>query len=51
VTDERWRDVAILAANRAAIFATIFASTQTQRARLREALSLVFDALVEGDFQ
>jgi len=47
VTDERWRDAAIVAANRVAIFATMFSSTQSQRAQLREALSLVFGALVE----
>ena len=32
MSDERWRDAAIVAANRAAIFATIFTSTKTQRA-------------------
>jgi hypothetical protein len=49
VSDELWREAAIVAANRVAIFATMFTSTQSQRARLREALSLVFGALVEGD--
>ena len=29
MSDERWRDAAIVAANRAAIFATIFTSTKT----------------------
>ena len=47
MTDERWRDAAIVAANRVAIFATMFSSTQSQRAQLRETLSLVFGALVE----
>jgi len=51
MTDERWNDAAIVAANRVAIFATMFSFTQSQRARLREALSLVFGALVEGDSQ
>jgi hypothetical protein len=44
-----WREAAIVGADRAAIFATIFTSAQMQRARLRDALSLVFGALVEGD--
>ena len=48
VSDERWRDTAIVAANRVVIFAAIFTSTQSQRARLREALSLVFGAPAEG---
>jgi len=51
VTDERWRDVAIVAANRVAIFATIFSSTQAERTQLRDVLALVFGALAEGDSQ
>jgi len=31
VTDEHWRDAAIVAGNRAAIFATIFTSTRAER--------------------
>ena len=46
MTDERWRDAAIVAANRVAIFATMFTSTEAQRTRLREVLALVFGALV-----
>jgi len=38
----------LIAANRAGIFGTIFASTRAQRDRLREVLSLVFTALAEG---
>ncbi len=45
MTDERWLDAAIVAANHTAIFATMFASTRAQRERLREALELVFGAL------
>jgi hypothetical protein len=51
VTDDRWRDAAIVGANRVAIFATMFSSTQSQRALLREELALVFGALMEGDSQ
>jgi hypothetical protein len=47
MTDERWLDAAIVAANHTAIFATMFASTRGQRERLREALELVFGALAE----
>jgi len=49
--DERWRDVAIVAANRVAIFATMFSSTQAERTRLRDVLALVFGALAEGEFK
>lgn len=48
MSDTQWVDVAITAANRVGIFGAIFASTWTQRERLREALSLVFTALAEG---
>jgi hypothetical protein len=51
VSDERWRQAAIVSANRVAIFATVFATTRAERARLREALTLVFGALADGDSQ
>ena len=33
MSDERWRDAAIVAANRVAIFATMFTGTEAQRDR------------------
>jgi len=48
VTDERWRDAAIVAANRVGVFAMMFTTARAQRAGLRETLSLVFTALTEG---